>query len=370
MKIGIVTITDYDNYGNRLQNYALQEILKNLNHEVITIVNSPINSSNKLEIKLKSAFNIFSKLGFFGVLKKIREKNKENRSILEKKRSNFKNFSNEYIFESTFGINPNSIPNNLGEEFDFFIVGSDQVWNPNFRHGSPIDFLTFAESNKRIAYAPSFGVDIIEQKYVENYVKWINEFTHLSAREEAGAKIIYKLTSRKAPVVVDPTLLLTKEEWKKISIPCINKPKNQYILTYYLGNLSKEKSDWIESLVKNTGWELINLANYDDLEYFDIRPDEFIDLIESASLFLTDSFHGSIFSILMETPFVIFDRISHVGSMSSRIDTLLTTFKLEKRKWVNIDKENVLDVDFSHILEIQKKEINRSIEYLKKSLEK
>lgn len=368
MKIGIITITDYDNYGNRLQNYALQKVLNRMGHDVVTIVNSPVGSNNGKIIKLQTAFNIIRNLGVRGILSKIKEKNKKNRIALNRKRSNFKDFSMKYIKESSFSINPTSIPDELGNEFDYFIVGSDQVWNPNFRHESPIDFLVFAEKSKRIAYAPSFGVSTIEKKYINKYTRWIDEFSYLSAREEAGANIIYELTGREVPVVVDPTLLLTKEEWKNICTPFKLKPRNEYILTYYLGNLPDEKNEWINLMVDKTGWSVINLASYDDIDYFDIRPDEFIDLIESASLFLTDSFHGTIFSILMETPFVVFDRISHVGSMSSRLDTLLSTFNFESRKWTNVDKENILNIDFSHVSKIQQNEIERSAEYLGKAL--
>lgn len=370
MKVAIITISDYDNYGNRLQNYALQKFLENQGHEVTTIVNSPVSIRMSRIIALKSGYNTFKKFGLKGLLNKINEKkNIDKKNALSKKRSNFIEFSKEYITESNYSINPSDIPEHLAEEYDYFIVGSDQVWNPNFRHMSPIDFLTFANKNQRIAYAPSFGVSNIEKKYKKKYATWLNGIEKISIREESGQNLIQNLTDHKVPILVDPTMLISKEDWITLSKEYSGKPQKKYLLTYYLGELSKEKQIWIEQIARENELEILKLADYNNLKEYSLRPDEFIDLISSATLFLTDSFHGTIFSIIMNTPFVVFDRISHVGSMSSRIDTLLRKFEFENRKWEKIKYDNVFDIDFSKVTSIQKIEKNKSISFIEKAID-
>lgn len=369
MKIGIATIVDYKNYGNRLQNYALQEVLKSLGGQVETIVNTPYRPEPESSAFKRYALRM-KELGLRGNIDRIVDKAKGDPKgkLLNEKKAQFKDFTKEYIDETEYTVNPESIPNDLGELFDFFVTGSDQVWNPNYRKGSPFDFLTFAPTSKRIAYAPSFGVSSIPKEFNEDYTKWLSDFAHLSIREDAGAALIKKLTEREAPVLVDPTLLLTKEDWKNFSREPVVKPSKKYLLTYYLGTLSSDKQTFIETIARENDLEIVNLASYSDSKYYTIRPDEFVDMINNAEIFLTDSFHGAVFSIILERPFVVFDRIGNVPSMNSRIDTLLSKFDLMDRKFDNIEKSNLWNVDFNHVPSILVEERNKSLVYLKEAL--
>lgn len=369
MKVGIITIVDYKNYGNRLQNYALQETLKSLGTEVETIVNVPYNSQKNLPL-LSRYWNRIMELGISGNVDRIKEKLKgePKEKLLEKKKHAFREFTNQWINETDYKVNPLNLPENLGERYDYFVTGSDQVWNPNYRNGSAFDFLTFAPINKRIAYAPSFGVSNIPDEHKENYAKWLSEMGALSVREHAGATLIKKLTGKKSPVHVDPTVLLTKETWEKFARPSSVRPKGKYLLTYYLGKISSDKQQLINDLANENNLEIVNLSSYDDSKYYDLRPDEFVDMIQNAEIFLTDSFHGAVFSILMETPFVIFKRISKVPSMNSRIDTLLDKFQLSNRKYGSLAKEELFNIDFSHVAAILEKERNKSLTYLRQAL--
>lgn len=368
-KVAIITLNGYFNYGNRLQNYALQESIKKLGFEVETIINdTKFNKENT---------NKISKI------KKLKQKNmKELYEILNKKIENylykdlkqqrtqiFKDFSLEHITETNFSISENNIPNDLSNRYDFFVTGSDQVWNPNYRKGSSIEFLTFAPREKRIAYAPSFGISEIPDKYIKNYRLWLSEMSHLSVREEMGARIIKELTGKEVPVLLDPTMLLTKEEWLSISKVPSNKPIKGYLLTYFLGEVPKERKKLLRDIAKGNNLEIVNLAQVKDKTPFLSGPSEFIDYINSASIFCTDSFHGAVFSILLETPFIVFNRKGKSPSMSSRIETLLRTFKLESRAAENIhSNRQIFEVDYSHVLPILQKERNKSINYLKNAL--
>src|SRR5699024_7327637 len=133
----------------------------------------------------------------------------------------FKEFSHKFIKETDFKITDDYLPNKLND-YDFFVTGSDQVWNPFFTNSSSLYFLTFAPRKKRIAYAPSFGISEVPDLLRENFTKWLSEIEHLSVREDAGADIIKQLTNRDSEVVADPTLLLTKESWLSIAEPAFN----------------------------------------------------------------------------------------------------------------------------------------------------
>lgn len=382
-KIGILTINDYNNYGNRLQNYATQEVLKSLGFHAKTIVNITKNKNEDIEQNgIKYKIRKLKHMPINKIYEKLNLKiwnyiySKEISQCKEERIKAFKEFTRKYIDETDYYISDDNIPRDLGNKFDYFIIGSDQVWNPNFRHGSSIDFLTFAPEHKRIAYAPSFGISKIPEEYINIYKKWLKEMYKLSVREDAGARIIKELTGRDAVVLVDPTLMLTKEKWLSISKEAANKPKGKYLLTYFLGDVPKENKKRIKLIASKNNLEIVNLANIKDSKTYIADPSEFIDYINSASIFLTDSFHGAVFSILLEVPFIVFNRKGSIQSMNSRIDTLLYKFKLESRRANNLldDKNNLFDnnkifeVDYSHIPPILKAERKKAYEYLKEAL--
>lgn len=336
--------------------------------DVKTIVNIIKNkSSNSVKYKLRKVKYMSTNLIY-------KELNTRLNNYLYKKNKTerikaFKEFTRKYIEETDYFISDNNIPDDLSQEFDYFITGSDQVWNPNFRHGSTIDFLTFAPRHKRIAYAPSFGISKIPEEYIDRYKTWLSEMYKLSVREEAGAKIIKELTGRDAVVLVDPTLMLTKEKWLSISKRAKNKPEGKYLLTYFLGSVSKETKQKIKSIATKNKLQIVNLADIRDKKTYTADPSEFIDYINSASVFLTDSFHGAVFSILLEVPLIVFNREGSIHSMNSRIDTLLSKFKLESRRANNItDNSQIFEIDYSHVPPILEAERKKAYEYLKEAL--
>ncbi|MFB3170038.1 polysaccharide pyruvyl transferase family protein [Neobacillus sp. 179-C4.2 HS] len=371
-KIGILTINDYENFGNRLQNYAVQEVLKTLGFEVETVVNnSKYTKRNTDTFEKLGKLKKLKKMSFNDIYTKINDKilNKVYKENKLKRFEVFKNFTSSYIKETDYSISFNNIPQDLNQKFDFFVTGSDQVWNPNIDHRSAIDFITFAPRYKRIAFSPSFAVSKIPDKRVDQYKEWISGMASLSVREKAGAKIIKDLTGRDAVVLVDPTLMLTKEKWMTISKKATNKPTKKYLLTYFLGPISKENENKINTIAKDNDLEIINLAQIKESESYKAGPSEFIDFINSASLVCTDSFHGSVFSILLETSFLVFERGGNLPNMNSRIDTLLSTFKLESRLSKNVTNNNqVFEMDYAHVYPILEEERNKAKEYLTQAL--
>ncbi len=368
-KVAIITLRGYFNYGNRLQNYALQESLKSLGFYVETIKNNTkniIGKNNKIK-KLSRLKNKSPKLICKILNKKIATY--LNRKIIDERIKVFRKFTLDYIKETNFMILDDNIIDMLSDRYDYFVTGSDQVWNPDYLYGTSINFLTFAPKHKRIAYAPSFGVSEIKPEYKEKYKEWISEIPWLSVREDDGARIIKELTGRDAPVLVDPTLLLTKEKWLSIAKEAKNKPKGNYLLTYFLGGIPPKYKKQIKKIAKVNNLEVINLADIRDKETYRTGPSEFIDYINSCSVFCTDSFHGAVFSILFEKPFIVYERMGSTLSMFSRIETLLKKFKLESRKAENIkSNEDVFNIDFSHVPAILEAERKKSYDFLKEAL--
>jgi len=362
-KIAILTLNGYKNYGNRLQNYALQQVIEKHGFEVETlIVDKTENNLFKKPLSGKGLSFVMIKKFINNQIKKINKKSEE---IREKK---FREFTLQYINETDINISKNNTIHDIDKHYDYFVVGSDQVWNPRFPEMSEVYFLTFAASHKRIAYAPSFGISKLPDEYKADYSKWLSGMTKISVREDAGAEIVKDLIGIEVQVLVDPTLLLTKDEWLSILNEAKNKPKKKYLLTYFLGGTPKKFSKQINSLAIKNRLEIINLGDIREKDTYRTSPSEFIDYINDCSILCTDSFHGAVFSIILEKPFIVYEREGAVP-MYSRIDTLLKKFKLNDRKSENIDiNENVLEMDYSHVISILEKERKIAFDFLKNAL--
>lgn len=372
-KVGIITLNGYFNYGNRLQNYATEQILKSLDFKVVTIVDLK-EKTDSLDQKSIKRQNFFKRLGasldknFFKKLKyKIYSKSNSSRiyQANELKMDRLKEFSNKYINERKVYIKNEGISEELNEEFDYFVVGSDQVWNPYNDERPHVNFLQFVTKEKRVSLSASFGVSEIPFNKKDIFAKAINEMNYLSVREEEGKDIIKRLTNRDSIVLLDPTMIVSKSDWLKVISPSKYKPKNKYLCTYFLGDAYMENERKIKQIAKENDLEIVNLNSIYDLNRYSIGVPEFLDFFNSAEIVLTDSFHGAVFSILFNRPFVVFKR----GNMNSRIDTLLSKFKLEDRHWDYVkEHENYFDIDYSHVDAILEEEREKSFNYLKKAL--
>ena len=289
MKIGIITINDNNNYGNRLQNYAVQTFLKKQNVDSITIKNQTL-TNNKKKVILGFCKYIYIRI--------FRTKRKSLR--LDK----FKEFNKNIRFSKN-----TIIPyTNISKKYDYFIAGSDQIWNPTFGRLTDVDLLAFVKPEKRIAFSASFGISELPEQYKERVKKELKKFKAISVRENKGKEIIEKLTRRKdVEVLVDPTMLLSADDWDKV----VKKPEqlktNKYILNYFLGNLSETRQKEIERIAKDNGYKIINMMDKEG-EFYQTGPSEFLYLEKNASLICTDSFHSCVFAILYNRPFVVFDR--------------------------------------------------------------
>lgn len=334
MKIGIITITDGQNYGNRLQNYAMQELLTEYGFQVDTIQRRSSRDLRGIK-KIKNDCKVF--------LKNILGRNEYEGKKLRKKE--FDKFNSEYINFSKIILENNNAPLNLKKSYDFFIVGSDQVWNTRF------DFIQedlknylafFADDYQKIAYAASFGTDTVLPEYKEVFAKELPTFKAIGVRETIGTQIIKNICGRDdSQVVLDPTMMLTKVQWENFAKKPSYIHDKPYIVTYFLGGRGEKITKYICNLSKKEECDVVNLdieflkdCQINNIKHFISNPNEFVWLIRHAKYVLTDSFHATVFSIIFQRPFCVFSRkaTEEKNNMSSRIDTLLDTFGLSDCK--------------------------------------
>lgn len=303
-KVGIATIVGQANYGNRLQNYALDSVLRNLGFDTVTF-NDPLQVSfsikhwAKQEVKRIFGLRMAIGCGAFDSLK------------MDKRHLRWQDY-------------------HRASDCDYVVLGSDQIWNPDFwfvREALDFYFGTFAEPQKRITYAASIGVDQIPKELEDKYIQELSALKSISVRETQGAQIIQNLTGRSVPVVLDPTMLLTEQAWTALEKKPNYKVKKQFLLTYFLGALSTERQAFIQNIADKYDLQWIALDSEwvdkpQNLAHYMTTPDEFIWLVHHCRLMLTDSFHGSVFSILFGKPFRSFTREDNNLDMGSRLDTL------------------------------------------------
>ncbi len=347
-KIAIVTIIDR-NLGNRLQNYALHNYLEMDGFEVHTLV-------YKKQSKLKEVKRIGKNL-LYPFVDKYKDVVWDNFNKKIK-------WDNRIVNESGDAIN---------NDYDYFVAGSDQIWNPNFDFISDREFLTFASKEKRIAYAASIGVNEIPLEKRDIYDEYFHGFKAISVRENEAAKIVDSFLGLEVPVVIDPTMLIQSDDWAKIADESRLKLKKRYILKYFLGKNSEEVLNAISMMSNENDLEVFDIMNANGKVKREIGPTEFLWLIRNADYICTDSFHGAVFSILFHKQFFVFERPIEkgYGNMNSRIDTLLGKFDLKGRYIHSIyDMENVLkqNISYEHIENLLAIEREKARLYLKNAM--
>lgn len=364
MKIAIVTITGEANFGNSLQNYAVERTFQKMNCKSVTLVDKSETFIGRIKSIIYSA--LFDRNHIY--IKKQKEP-------LMLRRKRFRKFNKKFLHmkaERSF------------DDYDFVVCGSDQVWNFTFskiKNNIPFYFGQFVPKNKRISFSASIGTDEIPSEYLTTAKKGFEEMKSVSVREEKAKQIIEDLTGRKDVVVtIDPTLMLSADEWRKISKkPKYIETKQKILLTYFLGDMSEEVNKYILKISETYDWKIVNLANEwvalgkssENEEYY-TDPSEFLWLIEHCELMMTDSFHGCVFSTIFRKPFRCFSRNEkNLANMNSRMDTLFK--KLNLGEWcigtVEEPVNNVMYSDFNGIGERIKAEQKILSDYLRGALE-
>ena len=264
------------------------------------------------------------------------------------------------------------------KDYDVYMVGSDQVWNPNNGTNIAPFFLTFApDGARKVSFASSFGVGSVDKQYHEQYKEWLNNIDFIATREQDGVAIIKEITGRQSKHVCDPAMLLTKKEWQDIMIPYEAKNEKPYILLFVFKN-SPYAVEFAYKIQKKTGYRIIRVCKNempvesDDkiLNIRDFGPAEFLGLYNSASVVITTSFHGTVFSLLFEKPFYTVTPKSK--NNNSRQQGILRLFNLEERLLKEGDEYPNLDdllVDFEKVTPLVDKFRTDSLTFLKNAIE-
>ena len=365
MKVGIVTITGADNYGQSLQNYALYNTLKKFGINVKTLKLFDEKSSfiyyyNDMKSN-NVRFSLIKSLYLYFYKKETDERSK-----------NFRKFNRNVSYKK-YKIKSQVI---RYKNFDYVICGSDQIWNTSFsiiNKNLDYYFAKFVSPKKRIAYSASIGIDDISQEYIEYFCKAINEYKDISVREYKAAEIIKKYTDRDVITTIDPTLLLDADEWRKLEKEA--PVEGKYILTYFLGEKSKELEQYIEKISRKYDCKVINLygencKHVKILNSYHYGPSEFLWLIDNCEALFTDSFHGCCFSVIFRKPCKWFSRQEkNIKNMNSRMETLFKKLELGDKFIGSLeDYDNVFEIDYSGIDKVIKKEKDYSYNYLKGAL--
>lgn len=385
-KIAVVSCYFQPNYGSMLQAYATQEILNILNipNETINIegFKQEIHESKMKYFKSRmfSPDIIKDKLGFVK-LSAAKKLNKELGKNISERNDCFKNFSKKYFNVSKIYNSIEELGNN-SKNYSAFLVGSDQLWLPS-NIAADYYTLSFVDNDvRKISYATSFGVSVLPDKQAEKAKKFIPRIDFLSVREKSGQKLIEDLTGLKARLVCDPTLLLKRSEWMKIVKPK-RILKEKYIFCYFLGN-NKISRKCTEKLKELTGYKIVALQQIDmyiksdfkfaDYAPYNIDPADFVNLIANAEYVCTDSFHGTVFSVINHKKFFSFRRFTNKTTMStnSRIDSLLEVLNISDRIINSEDEfDNKIndDIDYSRVDNDLENFKNESLKFLIESME-
>lgn len=360
-KIAIVTMSYGSNYGNKLQNYAMQEIYNKFGYVAETIRLEP-STMNKVEASSQGRSIKSISIGLKNrLLRKIYKKNINDRRVA------FESFNKNILNMTDKIYSDETIANLNQDEYCYFSAGSDQVWNSYFDDFTDTFLLSFVKNNdKKISYAASFGVNDINKKHINLFKENLAKFKDIAVREDAGRDIIKKEIDRETTVVLDPTLLLSTKEWLEFAGKDTTEKKG-FALTYFLGDLDKEYRKELDNYVNKHNLQLIELAKLNN-KYYKYDPKEFVRLFSEADIVFTDSFHACCFSIIFEKPFWITGRQSVKKNMNSRIETLLENLSLSSRKWdLNSDLDE--SIDFTRSKKILDIKINESLEYIKRNVE-
>ena len=378
-KIGLIAPYESTNYGTMLQAYALARKIGELGHECEYVDYTPYYKRSFWERAVRKVKRIMhvpldtNELLYEGV----DDYNFMFSETFAPLRMSSQTFSDKYIPHSAVRYTPKNIRRCL-RQYERLIVGSDQTWSmERYRNMRGLYMLPFAKNNiKCYAYAPSLGTTKITDEHAAILKRQLKKFEIISCREQSNCDVLSKLTGQKVSFVADPTLLLSGDEWRKMAdyegLP------EKYIMAYILGE--KECiSDYAEQLGEQLGLPIFYVctrSKYLDKKHhfqMDLRPEQWIAAIDRAACVVTDSFHGSLFSINMSTNFYVFtkrEEIRNDFNDNDRISELLRTFHLEER-FVHDDYHEVYGqaIDFesiqSNIVNLRK----QSMDYLQSILE-
>lgn len=375
----IITMHKVKNFGSALQAWALQESILKMGLDVKMIdylypnqyYFSHVPEAPVVHRSVLKKIRLSKLLGY--IKKNYLYKHKQQTAL-------FQRFWEKHFLLTKPYTSPDELQANPPKA-DFYITGSDQVWNPNTMYGDPSFFLDFgSKETPRIAYAASFGTNVIPEEYKDIYTKYLGTYNHLGIREKTGVELVKSLTGKSSSLVCDPTILLTKEDYKVLaddSTIHINRP---YLLAYildYAYNPRPAIDSIIEEVSKKLGLHIVYLLcgntngyKLGSTTFSGAGPNEFVSLFRNASFVVTSSFHGTVFSLIHEKPFYA---VLPAEKADSRIASLLSAVGLLDRgikanEKVFLANKEEMSIDYDKATPALNELRNCSLHYLESSL--
>lgn len=360
-RIAILTINDSNNYGNRLQNYALTECLKAYGKVSTIDCGWPVDS------KLKQIF--IPARSLLDILKKRVCSFKHFALAADKRKSHrFQSFNNKY------GLNVACKVSKAGHispslRFDFIVLGSDQVWNYYWISKSGLRLRLGAFSSDQvstISYAASFGVSHVTDDVMPIFQQYLPRLKAISVREDCGVELVKEMTGLEAAVVLDPTLMLTADKWLDVTENFVS-DNDSYVLTYFLGNLTDKQEHDIQAYAVKRGCHVRRMLDLRDRATYVAGPQDFVELFAKAQYVFTDSYHACCFSILFHKQFTVFNRAGMTGNanMNSRMETLFRLFNLNS---VMMDSGLAPEIDYKKVDQLLEQHRKESQEWLDRAM--
>jgi hypothetical protein len=375
VKAGILTFHYAHHYGAQLQAYALMRAIELLGVEceIINYVRKDNIEGSRLFKRGLSAGVLLSNADTLLNYGKLKRRYDRYDMFVKKEMRLSDKFYGSY--EELCADPP---------EYDAYVCGSDQIWNPLIfgeKTYDPAFFAEFAGSGRRVAYAPSFGISSIPEDKRELLKKYIEKFDHLSVREKQGEKILKEVTGRDSITVLDPTLLLTMDEWSTVTAPAdISEP---YILCYFITD-ARKYADYVQAVSEKYRLPVVSLCGsrmvvpQTRYKVLDAGPREFLGLFAGASVVLTDSFHGTVFSLNFNREFFCFDSSANSEkAVNSRLHNILGKVGLTSRifsvpadikKFRGFISDGAAAIDHAEVGRILADERSISLKYLEDSL--
>ncbi len=363
MKVGIFTFPNSVSYGAVLQMYALCRAVNRLGHEAEAI--NYYSSYMKAEKHCNS--------GHMLVLKHTLERTMR-RALHAPLYAGFAAFEkkNVPLYPKKFFSDKSRLPE-IGAGYDAVICGSDQVWNPDITGSDLSYFLDFCgEGTRRISYAPSFALETLPADFAAGAREELLKFSSLSVRELQGQAVIAEMIGREVPVVVDPTMLIETHDWRQLEAP-YKRIKGEYLL-YFTVKGSSDLFKKSREFAKQNGLKMVvvggkilkKFKNNDPVVHYavDISPAEWLWLVDHARYVATNSFHGTVFSVLYEKDFYL--ELS--SATNSRLSNLVNMLGLDSRI---VPKEAEMvpsQADYTVAREILPRLKGESLDYLKNAL--
>lgn len=367
-KILLTTLFSGYNYGSSLQTYATKTIINALGYECELVGRKSLVKGR--DIRFGKLFTILWRTFLTIDTKTLKAyKSSYQKSLIGDSIKRFTEFEERFLVPKR--LTWSELKTEANESLAC-VVGSDQLWDSTALYVDPMYYLRFAPKDKRISFATSMGNDFVAKYNEKKLRKWISEVRFISVREDSGVGLIKQLCGQNALHLLDPTLLLSGDTWReKLEI---RKRKDIYILAYFLDTPSEQAKRCINNLKEKYRCDVIAIPyKHEDMSYatkvVPTGPLDFLSLVDNAVAVVTDSFHGTAFSINLHTPFFVFDRnYGPAHSQSGRILSLLRKVGLKERYEPDKNSDTDLNLDFTLSENILASEREVAKRYLQESI--